>query len=104
MRSSISLLVLTLSQLEALKSSSIESIAAPLRAGSPLPALRHVLRQDYLRGWFTVDLLATLPIDYMLMAMGENADAETARNLRVLRMLRLARCARRTSYLGRLPL
>eukprot|EP01052_Picozoa_sp_SAG31_P000152 SAG31_NODE_5_length_43735_cov_42.922266_8_plen_389_part_00 len=46
------------------------------------------------RGWFLIDLLATLPVDYILMAMDDGADAETARNLRVLRILRIAKTFR----------
>eukprot|EP01050_Picozoa_sp_SAG11_P023724 SAG11_NODE_4851_length_1747_cov_0.873786_1_plen_505_part_01 len=60
-----------------------------------------ILTQEYLRSWFVVDLVATLPFDYVLLALGHDQDSEEARNLRILRLLRIAQKAFRFARLLR---
>jgi hyperpolarization activated cyclic nucleotide-gated potassium channel 3 len=60
------------------------------------------IAQRYLRSWFVIDLVATLPLDYVLNATGDSSGnaaeltrlARLPRALRLLRLLRLAKVAR----------
>ncbi|KAK3238420.1 hypothetical protein CYMTET_51567 [Cymbomonas tetramitiformis] len=47
----------------------------------------------YMRGWFAVDLISVLPVDYISIAVSE-ADLRAVRLIRVLRLLRLFKLLR----------
>ncbi|CAM9123551.1 unnamed protein product, partial [Chrysoparadoxa australica] len=52
---------------------------------------RRLIARRYLRGWFWLDLISTLPFGLMLAATGSKALLRSTKLLRVLRLLRLAR-------------
>jgi potassium channel len=52
-----------------------------------------VIRKQYLQGWFTVDLIASIPLDIMFLAFTEPKSA-AARTLSALGLLRLLRMYR----------
>lgn len=56
---------------------------------------RKVLAKGYLTSWFPIDFMATIPIDYIFLAIGLNEDSEEFRNLRALRLLRIGQKAAR---------
>lgn len=62
------------------------------KEGAKLETDPKVLRQNYFKGWFVIDLLAVLPIDYIMMVISD--DGSTSSLARTTRMLRLARLSR----------
>ena len=54
----------------------------------------HVIAKSYLRGWFAVDFVSCLPVQYiMLLANSDNQD-DNGGNLRVIKTLRLMRLSK----------
>ena len=54
---------------------------------------RPTLRRKYLLGYFTLDCLASNPIDYVMLAIGDRQGEGEARNMRLLRLMRTSRMA-----------
>lgn len=58
------------------------------------------IRQQYLRGWFIIDVIATLPLDLIaLFIQGVPVSLKAIRLLRLLRLMKLARMLRATRTL-----
>jgi hypothetical protein len=58
------------------------------------------IRQQYLRGWFCIDLVSTLPLDIIaLFFKGIPVSLKAVRLLRLLRLMKLARMLRATRTL-----
>ena len=69
------------------------------------PLCSHVLSSGFvLQGFFTLDLIATIPVDYISFLFGTDTSLLSAsralRVLRLARLLRLFRLARLFRYLG----
>ena len=67
-----------------------------------------VIRMNYLKSWFVVDLLSSIPVDYIFLIVEKGFDSEvykTARALRIVRftkilsLLRLLRLSRLIRYI-----
>lgn len=59
-----------------------------------LPSHR-LIAQKYLQGWFTVDVVSTLPFDWITIALrGAGGDFEKLKFLRAMRLLRLVKLLR----------
>lgn len=58
------------------------------------------IRQQYLKGWFCIDVVSTLPLDVIgLMIKGMPVSLKAVRLLRLLRLMKLARMLRATRTL-----
>ena len=62
---------------------------------------RSAIRQRYLRGWFGIDFITTLPFDCLGFLEVGNEDIEKVRLVRLLRLLRLLRILRASRVLQR---
>eukprot|EP00500_Bicosoecida_sp_ms1_P000160 CAMPEP_0203810142 /NCGR_PEP_ID=MMETSP0115-20131106/2759_1 /ASSEMBLY_ACC=CAM_ASM_000227 /TAXON_ID=33651 /ORGANISM="Bicosoecid sp, Strain ms1" /LENGTH=1752 /DNA_ID=CAMNT_0050718925 /DNA_START=358 /DNA_END=5612 /DNA_ORIENTATION=- len=62
---------------------------------------RSLVAGRYLRGWFTIDLLSTIPVDLFVSWFGDSTAAKSFKLLRVLRLARLLKLVRLIK-LGRL--
>ena len=65
-----------------------------------------MIRQHYLKGWFTIDLVSLLPFDFFAMFSGPKARLalerlKILRMIRLLRLLKLARMLRASRMLKR---
>jgi CRP-like cAMP-binding protein len=63
--------------------------------GPELVTNKAQLRREYLRGWFIVDFLSVLPINYIMLWVSHNTDqSNLAHSTRFMRFMRIARFVR----------
>lgn len=54
-----------------------------------------MIRDNYIRSWFFIDIVACLPVTYIgMMLSGINSDQSTGQSLKVLKIFRLLRLAK----------
>ena len=61
-------------------------------AGKTLVRNKRDIARAYMRGWFSIDLVTTVPIDlFVELAVGGGSDLRAIKMVRILRLLKLAR-------------
>ena len=59
--------------------------------GVSTETLTTVIRRNYLTGWFTLDVLALLPYDFLVVLIESATDSGNLEMLRLLRVIRFLR-------------